>query len=183
MKGNVNIRQLGTTPLDKRAFYTAQLRVSSAIFHILSDIYLTEKEIELLVEFLLLKNDVVDMFSTYNKKIVREKLKMSSSLMSNYLGALTKKGVLSDEYGTKVLVDFLKLDTDSDILFSFRLKLDTDDNRESGDNGTILPDTTGQVQGKVHGEAGETDDTTLSQNGQDALEEGKLPDNTHQVLG
>jgi DNA-binding MarR family transcriptional regulator len=60
---------------------------------------LSKKEIQVLAAFLSLEGDLAeDPFSTTGRKIVRNKLNMSSGGLGNHLDALIKKDFITEDY-------------------------------------------------------------------------------------
>lgn len=82
-------KTLHLSPID---YYTFHLTMVNTLF----DPKLTLKEVEILAEFMVLDKSItsVDMFNTYARRIVREKLDISFSSLSNCLSCVRKKGYL-----------------------------------------------------------------------------------------
>ena len=73
-----------TVNISKDLYYVKHLEIINPLL----PIRLTEKEISILACFLELKEDV---FSPYNKFMIKEKLKLSDSSLSNYLKSIKNK--------------------------------------------------------------------------------------------
>lgn len=78
--------------LNIKEYYTTHLNIINSIF----PKRLTDKEIEILSEFMSLDSSItgVDMFNTYARKIIKENLKMSSGSLSNHLKSMLDKDFL-----------------------------------------------------------------------------------------
>lgn len=82
---------------------------------------LTEKEIEVLAEFMFL--DLEDRFSSEGRKLVMEKLGLSFASMTNYLSSLRKKGFLIKGINnTYDIVPVMLCDRDK-MVYNFKIDL------------------------------------------------------------
>lgn len=81
--------------LNAKEYHTTHLNIINSIF----PKRLTDKEIEILSEFMSLDTSItgVDMFNTYARKIIKENLKMSSGSLSNHLKSMLDKDFLTKD--------------------------------------------------------------------------------------
>jgi len=79
--------------LDKFNYYKTHLMIINPLL----PINLTPKEIELLTHFMVLNGSIAhDRFGTTGRKLVKERMKLSSASMSNYMKGLRDKGFIND---------------------------------------------------------------------------------------
>jgi hypothetical protein len=77
--------------LNEIDYYKTHLIIINSVL----PVKLTSKEIELLAHFMILKGSIsLDRFGTTGKKIVKQKMKLSSASMSNYMKSLSNKGFI-----------------------------------------------------------------------------------------
>lgn len=90
--------------LNSEEYYTTHLNVINSLF----TVKLTEKELEILAGFMSLDTKLTesDMFNTFARKIVKEKLgNMSSGSLSNHLKSMINKGFLvKDDITNKISI-------------------------------------------------------------------------------
>jgi len=87
----------------KEEFYKIHFGITNFMF----PMKLSEKEIEVLSAFLgeLSEFTKDDMFNTFVRKRVREKLNLSHGGLGNYIGALKKKRVIMEDESKKLIVN------------------------------------------------------------------------------
>ena len=82
--------------LDTEDYNTLHLEIINPFL----PVRLTPKEIEVLAAFMSLQGDLAnDKFGTTSRKVVKEKLKISSGGLGNYLKSLKEKGFLFKDKG------------------------------------------------------------------------------------
>jgi len=81
--------------LSKKDYYKTHLKIVNAIL----PVNMTEKEIEILSEFLSLPEETIkgNMFNSFARKKVIEVLNLTKSGISNYINGMVKKGYIKKE--------------------------------------------------------------------------------------
>lgn len=102
-------------------FFKKHIQIVNFVF----ETNLIKKEIEVLANFLALDDKATrgDIFNTYAKKIIKSRLNISSSGLSNYLGDLTAKGFLKKEIDTGRLEVNKNILPTSDLSQSYNIEI------------------------------------------------------------
>jgi DNA-binding MarR family transcriptional regulator len=93
--------------LDKQQYYQKHIEIINTFL----PIQLTEKEIEILSHFLSLEKNIIeeDIFNSFARKIVKNKLNLSAGGLGNHLKSMIEKGFLNrNEFTNRISIkDFL----------------------------------------------------------------------------
>lgn len=103
--------------LSKIEFFTTHL----SLINCLLPVKMTNKEVELLANFMLLEGDIAEYrFGPTAKKVVMKALNISPSGMSNYIKSLTEKGFLIEKGDIMTIWEILEPNREEQI-YMFKL--------------------------------------------------------------
>lgn len=107
--------------INSEQYYLMHLNIINSVF----SVKLTDKEIEVLAGFMALDKNITgtDMFNTYARRLVKERLKgMSAGSLSNHLKAMIDKGFLTkDEISNRISIKEFLLPEDTWQGYQFRI--------------------------------------------------------------
>lgn len=107
--------------INSEQYYLMHLNIINSVF----SVKLTDKEIEVLAGFMALDKNITgtDMFNTYARRLVKEKLEgMSAGSLSNHLKAMIDKGFLTkDEISNRISIKEFLLPEDTWQGYQFRI--------------------------------------------------------------
>lgn len=92
---------------------------------------LTEKEIDILSNFMSLPDELIsqDMFNSYSRKLVKERLSLSSGGLGNHLKSMVDKGFLEkDKITARITVKKFLIPRKEEQKFSINIKVKKDEN-------------------------------------------------------
>jgi len=123
MKDVKTIKKLLRVPTD--VFYVKYLQLLNPLF----PVELTMKEIEVLSSFMALDKSIIgeSIINTLSRKLVKNKLGLSSAGLTNYITSIVDKGYLIKNPLTGILKLNPYVNVDSDIL-KFEIILDKNEN-------------------------------------------------------
>lgn len=105
--------------LDEVDYYVKHFEIVNAVL----PVKMTQKEIEVLGNFLSLKGDLVDVdrFGTTARKIVKERMGLQDGGLGNYIKSLKDKGFIKEIEGKLDILPFLKVNDKSQI-YMFKIE-------------------------------------------------------------